>query len=491
MTTQVLKRRPYQPGHLNIQIVLLLCLLLVVMGFLATMHIDSYWQTLALFLFVAVVGLRMITGLTRQIHDPHVQKLGYVYLIKLLALLILLHVAWIPMLDPSSPNYGYDPQRYYYLARSLADTGFNISAIRSIENLNYIGIVYYYGVVFALLGQNPVLPALINAFVTLLATLLLVRVGYMIKRERNHHDWWLGLAMVLPEVIWFDVMTARETLTMALIAIITLSVAGYLIRRADDRFSLKNVLVAVPALLLLALVRSSFMLAPLAAIALLILTMRQTKRNRAVGLGALVIVVLVILLEPAVSLILGSSGVGYTWIFSVLTGLNQNATSQVLNLEGLGTFARLLIPTNPIQAALFVPARLLLYLIAPLGVASFQLDGLMQGNWISWQFLMMALSALLNLLLFPLAVASLLYSLQRKGRSLLAFNLPLWITLGMIAGGNLIVHDRYRVAATLLLWGGYWLGRACPKRLIYQVYAIWFGILLFGGMAYVFIKFIA
>jgi len=380
---------------------------------------------------VAAIGLRLITQLSRRLNDPHLQKLGYLYLLKLLALLVLLYVAWVPMLDPGSTDFGYDPQRYYHYSKILVDSGFDITEVLSIENLNYVGILYYYAVVMAVFGQNPVSPMLINAFVTLLAVLCLVRLGYMIKRERSNQDWWLGLAILLPEVFWFDALTARETLSMSLITISSSFIAGYLIRRSDDHIKSKNViLVVVPSLLLLAIVRSSALLAPITTMVLLFLSLRQAKQNRALALGVLFFAVIVVLLEPVVSTILGSSNVGYAWIFGQLTGVDKDG----VELEGLGTFAKLLVPSNPFQAVLFVPVRLLLYLLAPLGVASFQLGGLLQGNWSSWQYLMMLLSALLNLLLFPLAVASLLHSLRSKNRSQLALNIPLWVTLGMIAG---------------------------------------------------------
>ena len=130
----------------------------------------------------------------------------------------------------NSQLFGYDPQRYYFDAKTLIEGGFDSEIARAI-NIDYTGIVYYYGVLFALLGQNPVIPALVNAFITLLATLLLVRVGYQIKRERGPHDWRLGLGMVLPEVLWFDTITARETLVMSLYLIAALSVARYFIRK--------------------------------------------------------------------------------------------------------------------------------------------------------------------------------------------------------------------------------------------------------------------
>ena len=73
---------------------------------------------------------------------------------------------------------------------------------------------------------------------------------------------------------------------------------------------------------------------------------------------------------------------------------------------------------------------------------------------------------------------------QRIRANGFVFHVPYWVLFGAIVAGNYIIHERYRVMATLLLWGCIWLGISGPKRLIRLSYLIWFVILGAGAIFY-------
>lgn len=474
MTTNGFVAFPRQ-RHVERQIVLLALTVMGAWAFLAIRVTEALWQTLALYVGVAIAGVGLITLLSRQLRDRHVQKLGYVFLFKLLALLLILYAGWVPMLDPLSTSFGYDPQRYYFDARTLIDGGFNPAVARAI-NVNYPGIIYYYGVIFALIGQNPVIPALVNAFITLLATLLVVRVGYQVKRERGPRDWWLGLGMIVPEVLWFDALTARETLTMALTVISTLSVVGYVIRAPSHRLPVGQAAVLIPALLLLGVVRTP-LLVPVMAIGVLSAAIaRVSKQQRVAALGLVALVGLVFLLAPALSVRLGGYDLGYR-------GSLTDDPSQVQ--WGERSVGRLLTPTSAFQAVTLAVPRILLYLVVPLPRIDFSLSALLRGHWFAWQGLMMSLSSLLYVLLLPLALASLIEAVRhREWRSALAFHIPCWTVLLAVAGGSHVIQERYRLPAMLFLWGAVWLGLGCSGTLLRRVYRYWGALVALGGVLY-------
>lgn len=483
VTTLLSRHHSTQKRHMERQILLLPVSIAVSWIVIVSHETEAIWRNLILLVMVAVLALVMISWLCRRLADPSVQNLGYVFLAKLPLLLILLYVGWVPLLSSSAAAFGYDPQRYYFQANQLAQSGFSLNALPS---LNYTGILFFYGGVFAIFGHSPAAPALVNSFVTLLATLALVRIGYSVKRRRDPYDWTLGLAMVIPEVLWFDVMTARETVAMSLIAISVFAVAGCCIRKdtATAGLPLLEAGVAIAAYLLLGLIRMPMVLPVGIAVALLVTKSPVDRRRRHFGYVLLVLALLVLVFAPVLSMSLGGYRFDYLDVLRLTAIRNQAFLSGVSwNYHSLG---RLLIPGNVVEAGLFAPIRALAYLVAPLPAIQFSLAGLAAGNWSDWQYLMTSASALVYVVLFPLAVASAIEALRyRRWTSDLVLHMPFWLTFLAIAGGNVIIEERYRLMAVPLFWGCIWLGRGCKKRLIVQLYCAWAAMLLLGALSFV------
>lgn len=103
----------------------------------------------------------------------------------------------------------------------------------------------------------------------------------------------------------------------------------------------------------------------------------------------------------------------------------------------------------------------------------------------------MFLSALINAVIFPRAMASLIqaWKERHRNRAALLFHIPYWVTFAAIAGGNLIIHERYRVMVAALLWSCAWLSvHNCPPALVRKTTLAWISVLAAGAFFYGLVK---
>jgi hypothetical protein len=456
---------------------------------LATIE-QAAFNACLLLVSVSIVGLFLCRNMQIKLNDPALKVLGYFWLVKLVLLLFLLYAGWMPQLDPASSSWGYDPQRFYMQAKELIDNNW----IPDFLSLNYTGILFYYGASYYLFGFNPVIPALINAFVTLIASLYLVRVGYEVKAHREANDWILACVLLLPELVWFDVMTSRETLMAGLLLFAMLTAGRYLAR--ISLISLVKVFSIVSlSVLAIVAVRTSMLVPVFIAIGLMVIVIKH--HNNAMNAQRAIIVISVVallIIMPIVTKYI----IGYDFNFQEALQTAFSAKDNVALGPDLilgwseNSIGMLLMPEGVLQSVLFLPARMILYLLAPLPKILVPINDLVAGSFLAWQNLMTLMSSLINIFTIPYALASLVHSIKirKENAAPLVFHIPYWITFAAIAGGNLIVHERYRVMASLLLWGCAWLGwTTCPKNLINKMSFLWYGLLALSALFYLFFKF--
>jgi len=454
---------------------------------LCTVETSSF-STIILFAFVTITGLILCKKAQTQLNDPALSILGYLWLLKLVLTFIILYAGWIPQLDPSSSSiWGYDPQRYYFQAQELVDNNW----LADFVSLNYTGVLYYYGVIFYFFGHNPVVPALANAFLTLVATLYLVRVGYEIKQHRAPRDWTLALALLLPEILWFDVMTSRETLLAALLIFALLTVGRYLLRTTDIS-SGKILTIITLSVLAIAAIRTTMTFPVVIATVLMVLLIGTSRRLHVFRKYSLIFcIVATAIVSPYVPTLIGGYEVDSAKIFYSAISANDNialAGDMSWNENSIGM---LLMPDGVIQSICFLPPRMVLYLLTPLPKVSFTFSDLMLGRWLAWQGLLTMLSSLINIILIPYVLASLIYSVKnrKKDSGPLIFHISYVLVFMAVAGGNLIIQERYRVMATPLLWGCAWLGmQAAPKYYVRVAAFSWYALLAVGATFYFYYK---
>ncbi len=463
-----------------------LFLLLFLLGVGVLLMIITSRVALAntLLIFVAVTGLGLwLCHRTRvDLADPKLKILITFWLLKVILTLFLLYVGWIPQLDPSSISWGYDPQRFFIDANELIENGWN-----PLSGSNYQGIIFYYGAIFYLFGHNPVIPALINAFVTLLGTLFLIRCVYSFVTERTAQDWTIASLLLVPEVLWYDVMTSRETLMAVLIIFVVLSIGRYLVGIKDVGLG-RTLLVSGAALFAILAVRTPMAIPVVASIGVMVLLLRSKRKMGA--LIKLLMLGLVIVGMSAGSLIQNLTGGADIDYFEVLESL-QSSESNIASSPDMSwsnnSIGLLLKPNNALQAFLYLPPRMVLYLAAPLPNIAVSVSELMSGSWSAWQNLMTIPTSAMMLLGLPLALAGAAraWLFRRSQPAPMVLHITFWITFMAVAGGNIIIHERYRVMFTLLLFTCMWFGYTrCTHREVKRWAIPWFSLLAAGAVIY-------
>lgn len=464
------------------QAALLVLLLIVCLPLLFVTVQVAMLNTVVLFLFVTFVGFQQCYVTQQKLCDQKLRMLPNFWMIKLGLTLFLLYAGWIPQLDPNaSSTWGYDPQRYFYDAYDLIANRWE-----PVAGLNYQGIIFYYGTIFYLFGHNPVIPALINAFVTLLGTLYLIRLAYEFKGERSPRDWALVYLLLIPEILWYDVITSRETLLAVLILIATLTAGRYIVR--SGRVSLLSaVLLAGAGLGAILAVRTSMAIPVVAAIALMAIFLGS---NKGCGIIPKLLVLTAIFALMAIGPLVQQLTGGYQNVsyLAAITYAQSFADNVAANAEwSEHSVGLLLAPNNAWQSLVLLPPRMVLYLAAPLPNIAASVSDLFTGSWSAWQYLMTMLTSVLNLLALPYALAGFAFAWKhrRERPALLVLHFSFWMTFIAIAGGNIIIHERYRVMMTLLLFACAWLGyTSCNRGQVQRFAYPWFGLLTIGAIFY-------
>lgn len=473
--------------HINIQSIKLLILLSVllfgVVLLVATLE-KAVFSTILFYIFVTITGYWFAQKTLMQLEDRKLSILGLFWLVKVFVTLLLLYLGWMPMLDPSSVGWGYDPQRYYLYAQQLLENNWDLYLIET----KYYGIIYYYAGIIFIFGANPVVPALANAFVTLLGTLFIIRTAYASVPNLTYKSHYIAWLILIPEVLWFDVMTSRETLMAILLATSLLGFGSLIGSLKSKKLFLLMIIVFANAGILA--IRPSMISGVALSFFLMILIIRNHRKSGFL-LALLALIILALGLDPVIEFTLDSYEINLQRIFLSIYNFEENIASRVEWSEN--SIGLLLAPNDLFEVFLFLPPRMLLYLAAPLPKVGVSLGGLVGGNLNDWQSLMVIPTSVLMLLGFPYVLAGTAHAwrYRRELPSLTIIPIAFWITYVTVVGGNFIIHERYRVMFTLLLFAVMWIGFSQSRVSSVKKSAIfWYGILCASAIFYIFFKFI-
>lgn len=439
-------------------------------------------RTSLLLIFVAMAGLVLVHGLSRRVGDPSIRCLAYYHLLKIPVVLCILFWGWVPDLHPSTADSGYDPQRYYYQAAELFTPGQHYDLLSSI---NYAGILYYYGSIFFLLGHNPAAPALMNCLTTLVAALVILEACYLVA-PRGWRGSRCALVILLPELLWYDAITSRESLTMALLVCGTLPWGMFLLSPKQRTRPIAHVILPTMCLMALGFVRTSMLLPASMVIAGLFVTFSLRSRYRTPAMLALLLVGVTVWILPRIISQLRSFDFGY---LAAWRDLRELLSSDAITWSDRSLGQRLVANTLWQEIA-YAPLRTALYLIIPLPSITFDWTGLRQGEWQHWQNFLATLSSAIYLYTLPYAVTATYASLtQPTHRPRLLIFLPCWLLLVAVAVGNAIFVARYRIMVVALFWAGVSLyTRDCRRsHLVFSL--LWWCAVIAGGVIYVQYKF--
>jgi hypothetical protein len=468
---------------------MLLLLSLGLMLLLITVQVALV-NTLLIFVFITVVGVYLCRFTAIRLADKRLNVLGTFWLIKVGMTLFLLYAGWIPQLDPSSVNWGYDPQRYYFDSYDLIQNGWNPLAAN-----NYQGIIFYYGSIFYLFGHNPVIPALINAFVTLLGTLYLIRLAYELQSRRTMRDWTIAYLLLIPEFLWYDVMTSRETLAATLV-IVSILTFGRFFASPITVSLVRTLLIGLVSIIFLLLVRTSIAIPVVLSIFAFAIFLRGSRQmSFTIKFFIFVFAFSLLAFGSQLQQLFGGSDVGAADLISIVE--SRSSTEVIEGATGSNatwsqnSVGMLLLPHSVFQSILFTFPRAILYLVSPLPAFTVPIADLINGSWSAWQKLFVIQSSVLYILALPYSMAGFLlaYKQRKQYPGPLVFHISFWITLLAIAAGNVLIHERYRLMMTLLLFASAWLGyTSCTKKQVKRFAVSWYGLLVLFGSFYMIYK---
>jgi hypothetical protein len=302
--------------HLSLQLALVPALSAAALAFFSLVLDETLWTTWLLLTASVAAAPLAFHRLAIALGDDRLRWLGYVALLRAVLVIGLLYAGWVPQLDRGHESFGYDAQRYYFEARELGEHGFNPAAMG--VSLNYTGVLFYYGLLFRIFGHDPVLPAVLNMSVTLGAVLLLIAVGYRVKEQRHPWDWTLGLCLLIPEVLWFDALTSRETVAMSLLVFSTVTLGSIFVLSGGSvqRGAARGRLVAgVGALAALGIIRTTMLIPAFGALVILYVLGSGAWRERVKGAGWILIAGGILIAGPAAAESIGGYQFGYVgWL---------------------------------------------------------------------------------------------------------------------------------------------------------------------------------
>lgn len=488
------KKINFKKNKSNTCLLLLLFFSWVVAAFFIIPEKSNRAVMFTFFIFVSVGGITASRNILQSCKDANLNIIQYLWLLKLNFTVFLVFFVYAKSLDPSSVFWGSDPTRYYLDAWETINN--NWSPVSTWDGItfqdggaNYAGLLYYYGAVFFLFGHNPLVPALINCFLTFLGTLFLVRYCYFLVPLSSKKRFLIAYTLIIPELVWYDIMTSRETILSVCLTITIIS-AGNLICGIRNIQPWGNWILYIIGNLSILAIRGSMIIPIFLATVLYFFLCPKNKNNFLRNCSIISFQLIAFFAAPMIQSFLGGTGLDYNLLQENLTIAESNSASRSDNWSEK-SIGRLLLPSGLFQSIIFVPFRIILYLAAPLPTVLTNPINLLKGFPFAWENLLMALSAFLNLMVFPYVLSSfsLAFRNRKKNPSLLIIPIAFLVVLVAIAGGNMFIHERYRVMSSLLLFACAWIGFTIGiKSDVYFWFFSWYLIVLLSGCFYIFFK---
>jgi len=275
------------------------------------------------------------------------------FLLGLTVSFLFLYFVWTPNLPENSKDWGFDPQRYYQYATTIANGDIVLAG------LNYFGIVYFYGFIFKLLGIDPLIPLFINCLLTLTAVIVVSnhfsKVGGLPK--------YFSLLLLIPELWYFNTMSSREIVCMFLATISIIQ--GYQVVVKERRGF--RIIWPLACLVLLIIIRPPMGGGVFVSIMAFMLFNKKKGGNRILNFIYITGLVLVIVLGLSLTNKLGGDG-GTTSsdLSEIVVGRISGDNSESSEFQyGSNSIAARLIPHNTLEFVVFGIIRSFAYLIIP------------------------------------------------------------------------------------------------------------------------------
>jgi hypothetical protein len=253
---------------------------------------------------------------------------------------------------------------------------------------------------------------------------------------------------------------------------------------------LKSILTVILGIFFISVLRMTVIIPVLLFFIILLVTTSSPGKLGFIKFILFAIVITIPFVAPIFNSFMGGFNTDYLELLETTTKSSENA-AQGFEFSN-NSIAVLLMPNGVGESILFLPLRMVLYLISPLPATNFSFYSLYMGSYYAWQNLLVVLSSGLNIILFPFCLAGFWDSVfhRKSKRVIYSLHLAYFIVLMSVAGGNLIIHERYRIMAYMLMIISSVVGYYnAPKILMRKMNMAWYAFLSLAACFYLMYKF--
>jgi hypothetical protein len=317
-----------------------------------------------------------------------------------------------------------------------------------------------------------------------MGVLFAVKFIYSIEIKFRNVKLVLCILILFPDILWYDIMSSRETLMAIIVMISSVCIAKYVQKIKFSYFLLISTIITIAA------VRTSFLV--IIFINYILLELFNQNKSAFKIIIKTILLVFFASIAPLFQEIIGGGRLDYYNLFKSIFSFSDNAAS-IMDWSNSSVGA-LLLPNNIVEAILVTPLRMIAYLVAPMPNFIIDLGGLCGGDWHVWQHLMALMSSVVLTVIFPLTVAftNFAYAHRQACPKLIIFPLIYWTSFIAVGGGNLIIQERYRIVFIVPMIICAWLGYSlCSKSRQIYLYAIWALIMAISSFFYIAYKYLS
>lgn len=241
----------------------------------------------------------------------------------------------------------FDPIKYYTMA-SYTVKGMDVPTII------FFPIAYIYAGVMYVIGINPLTPFFFNQLLLLYAILLIAK---FINRETPEWIKYYSLLLVVPEIMYFDIMSSKDIVCMICSVVILIKACEMVEGKRDAR----NIIIFIISFFLMFTARASFALIAIVSVVLSNIDIRKLNIKKLFLIFALAGVTIIVMYYG------GESGAGNiaTSSASKFSAYVSGDVSDAAELEGQSSssFARLIVPHNTFEFIVFGVIRSICYIV--------------------------------------------------------------------------------------------------------------------------------
>lgn len=351
--------------------------------------------------------------------------------------LVLMYLYWTPYMVKSwATSFDtFDPVKYYAIASEIVHGEMNAAIIA-------FPVSWIYVVLLTVLGRDPLIPLYVNSIAILYAVLILSKY---INRDNHYHIKYFSFLLLIPEVIYFNMMSAKDTICM--ICAVIIFVLSHKIM--EKNYKTLDIVIAVIALVAMILARTSMGFVAILGVVIMIFFSGKLS-----GKKILLLLIVIGVVGGALALTIGLGSQESTFnLQEKIEGeiLGDMSVANQLEDQSKDSFMKYLVPSNPLEFVVFGIIRSFCYVIIDPGMVTnpfsrFMFDGTFKCP------LMRHSTTVLMFISLPIIYVG-LKSWKKRSKEYKALFIQALIYFFVVGCFNpLMLHIRYRVVYDLLFF---------------------------------------